>query len=356
MPALAYLASGVELRHSYQATGTRRMAALLAELSKNSDSRLILQRLDRHLARYARGISQPTDLRTATLLQATTAYDLLLRGESKEAALHFQRIRDTIAGSRSLFDSNFLSLIRSYLAISYLRAGEQDNCIERHAERSCLFPITGSGVHSATSGSRAALKVYEEILESNPGDLTARWLLNLAYMTLGEYPEAVPKQWLLSPEIFKSESEPFGKFDDAAPRLGVDVRALAGGAILEDFDRDGYVDIMASSFGLDEARDQLRYFHNNGDGTFTDHTKTAGLMGLVGGMNLLQADYDNNGSPDVLVLRGGSVLGDLGRQPPSLLRNKGDGTFDDVTREAGLLHFHPTQAAAWGDYDNDGWL
>ena len=45
-----------------------------------------------------------------------------------------------------------------------------------------------------------------------------------------------------------------------------------------------------------------------------------------------------------------------GRFPNSLLRNNGDGTFEDVTEEAGLLSFHPTQTGAWGDYDNDGWL
>ena len=46
----------------------------------------------------------------------------------------------------------------------------------------------------------------------------------------------------------------------------------------------------------------------------------------------------------------------LGRQPLSLLKNNGDGTFADVTEEAGLLRFHPTQTAVWFDYDGDGWL
>ncbi len=50
------------------------------------------------------------------------------------------------------------------------------------------------------------------------------------------------------------------------------------------------------------------------------------------------------------------MLGDLGDQPPSLLRNRGDGTFEDVTEAAGLLFAAPTQCGAWGDYDNDGRL
>ncbi len=73
-------------------------------------------------------------------------------------------------------------------------------------------------------------------------------------------------------------------------------------------------------------------------------------------MNLLQADYDNDSRLDLLVLRGAGLLGEVGDQPPSLLRNRGDGTFEDVTEQAGLLFFAPTQCAAWGDFDNDGRL
>src|ERR1019366_1524192 len=96
-------------------------------------------------------------------------------------------------------------------------------------------------------------------------------------------------------------------------------------------------------------------FHNNGDGTFTDRTAEAGLTGLVGGLNIVETDYDNDGRPDVLVLRG-AWLGKEGHYPPSLLHNRGDGTFEDVTRRAGLLAFAPTQTAAWADFDGDGWL
>jgi hypothetical protein len=121
---------------------------------------------------------------------------------------------------------------------------------------------------------------------------------------------------------------------------------------VEDFDGDGFPDLMVSSSG---PSDPLRFFRNNGDGSFTERTVEAGLGGLTGGLNLVHADYDNDGRPDVLVLRGG-WLGPHGKYPNSLLRNRGDGTFEDVTEAAGLLSFHPTQTAAWADYDNDGWL
>src|SRR5439155_24245360 len=63
----------------------------------------------------------------------------------------------------------------------------------------------------------------------------------------------------------------------------------------------------------------------------------------------------NDGFSGGLVLRGG-WMSDAGAFPCSLLRNNGDGTFTDVTEEAGLLRFHPTQTAVWFDFNNDGWL
>ena len=344
-----------EAPHRPQSEGTRAMARLLRELGENFDQKLIEQRPDPNLARYVRNLKPPLDLRGQALLDAKEAYDLLLSGRSSEAVQRFQRIKDTVVLHRSLFDSTFFSVVREYLAISYLRMGEQDNCLHQHGADSCLLPISGSGIHTLQNGSRGAIREYTEILNENSGNLTARWLLNLAYMTLGEYPQSVPEAWLIPPAVFKSEHE-MKRFYDVAPQLGVDASGLAGGCILEDFDGDGYIDIMVSSSGLDAVRDQLRYFHNNGDGTFSDRTSEAGLTGIIGGMNLVQADYNNDGYPDVLVLRGGGLLGSIAQQPPSLLRNNGDGTFDDVTREAGLFSLHPTQTAAWADYDNDGWL
>ena len=170
-------------------------------------------------------------------------------------------------------------------------------------------------------------------------------------MTVGEYPDKVPPQWLIPPQTFASDYD-IKPFPDIAASLGLDLMGLSGEGILEDFDRDGFLDLMISAWGLN---DQLRYFHNQGDGTFAERTEEAGLTGIVGGLNMVQADYDNDGYPDVLVLRG-AWFGEQGRLPNSLLHNRGDNTFEDVTETAGMLSFHPTQTASWGDYDNDGRL
>ncbi len=239
---------------------------------------------------------------------------------------------------------------REFLALCHLRLGEQDNCITRHGAESCLLPIRGGGVYTRQEGARRAIQGYGALLKEKPDDLTSRWLLNILYQTVGEYPAKVPPAWLIPPRVFESEYD-IKRFTNVAPKAGLDLQAHAGGAIMEDFDGDGLLDVLVSSM---QMHDDMRLFHNNGDGTFGERTG-AGLKGEVGSLNIIHADYDNDGDPDVLALRGGWAQSG-GRFPNSLLRNDGHGTFTDVTEEAGLLSFHPTQTGAWGDYDGDGWL
>ncbi|MCB0642874.1 MAG: CRTAC1 family protein, partial [Phaeodactylibacter sp.] len=97
-----------------------------------------------------------------------------------------------------------------------------------------------------------------------------------------------------------------------------------------------------------------KFFINSTDG-FVDQTARAGIQNLKGGLNTAHADYNNDGYIDIYILRGG-WLGKGGNHPNSLLRNNGNGTFTDVTKAAGLLSFKPTQTAAWGDFNNDGWV
>ncbi len=220
-----------------------------------------------------------------------------------------------------------------------------------HGQRSCIFPIKGSGIHTLPRGAEGAVREYTALLNADPHDALARWLLNVAYMQLGRYPQDVPAKWLVPEKLFNSDTA-IPEFPDVAMFAGLDVTGHSGGVIMEDFDGDGLLDLMVSSSG---PLDQLHFFHNNGDGTFSDRTREAGLTGEIGGLNIVATDYNNDGHPDVLVLRG-AWWGKYGEYPMSLLRNNGNGTFDDVTEAAGLMSLHPTQTAAWADYDNDGWL
>ena len=291
-----------------------------------------------------RGEATPRQLRDL-------AVELLNAGKTSEAIALLDRLEGMMRARKVDPQSRLWVELRSQQAVASLRRAEESNCTMHHNPRSCLFPIRGSGVHAQKEGAQAAVAILSELLDQNPGELRSRWLLNVATMTLGEYPEGVPSRWLLAPKLFESDYE-IGDFPDIAGEVGLDVNDYAGGSITEDFDGDGYLDIMASAMGL---HSQLRYFHNNADGSFSERTQEAGLTGHLGGLYIVQTDYNNDGRPDVLVLRGG-WMGKGGRYPNSLLRNNGGGDFEDVTEEAGVLSFHPTQTATWLDYDGDGWL
>ena len=237
------------------------------------------------------------------------------------------------------------------LALAYLRLGERTNCIAGHVSESCILPIKGLGVHQDPTAARKAKEIYLNVLRGNPDDLESRWLLNIVYMTLGEYPKEVPKAWLI-PGLDANSACKVNAFTDIASDLGLDIKNMAGGSIVDDFDNDGYLDIVTSGWGLEEP---MHYFRNNADGTFSDLSDKTNLKGITGGLNITQADYNNDGYVDVLVLRG-AWKNAFGKEPNSLLRNNGDGTFTDVTITSGLLSFHPTQTASWNDFNNDGWL
>lgn len=282
-------------------------------------------------------------------LKPRLAEALLNDGQSAAALKEFEDYERSIAAGGLALKPEFEERLLMMKALCQLRLGEQENCLLNHNGDSCVFPIRDGGVHQRPDGSRAAIELLQQVLETNPARLDAIWLLNIGYQTLGTYPEAVPQRWRLDPKIFESEYD-IQRFPDVAGPLGLDVDELSGGVVLDDFNNDGYLDLMVSAFGF---HGQLRFFYNHGDGTFTDLTDRAGLRGLTGGLNLIQADYNNDGFVDVFVLRG-AWLDNEGRFPNSLLKNNGDGTFTDVTEEAGLLSFHPTQTGVWFDYNGDG--
>jgi hypothetical protein len=116
------------------------------------------------------------------------------------------------------------------------------------------------------------------------------------------------------------------------------------GVAVGDYDGDGKDDIyFCNQLGANAL------YHNNGDGTFTDVTQKAGVgLGDRICVAATFADYDNSGRQSLFVTstRGGNVL----------FKNLGDGTFKDVTKQAGLGYVGHSQTAAFFDYDNDGLL
>ena len=268
------------------------------------------------------------------------------KGDTEKAIEHF-RAALQIAIEHGLKD--FALELEERLGITQMRRGEVDNCIKNHNAKSCIFPISREGRHNQPTGSQLAVQHFSKYLEQKPEDLEVRWLLNIAYMTLGKYPDEVPKNYLIPPSAFESR-EDIGLFEDIASSTGLDVFGQAGGAVMDDFDHDGLFDIVVTSLN---PCDSMNFFRNNGDGTFSDWTNQAGLSKQFGGLSLNHTDYNNDGWLDLLVVRGGWDV----PTRKSLLKNNGDGTFTDVTEKAGMARpATATQTAVWADYDNDGYV
>jgi len=159
----------------------------------------------------------------------------------------------------------------------------------------------------------------------------------------------------------EKENDHIAGFKDVAEQAGINFRMRflpleqgenfkgnlydhGSGLAVGDFDGDGFDDI----YFLNQLGQNALY-RNQGDGTFIDVTRQAGVgMGDRICVSATWADYDNDGHADLFVTstRGGNVL----------FRNQGDGTFKDVTKQAGVHHVGHSQIAVFFDHDNDGHL
>ena len=336
--------------------GHERMLAILKEIASRTTE--TNDYIGNRLVNRLRGVLANLPPNTPDLIRWRLRMEIaegeLRLGNETAAIAEFSQARQLIPQLRGRLSALEANRTLFRLGVAYIRQAETENCCQRHTPESCILPLQESAIHTQKQSSRSAIKYFTEVLrntvERTPLHLEAKWLLNIAYMTVGDYPSDVPRPYLIPKKAFQSK-EKIPRFENIAPNLGLDTFDMSGGAVADDFDDDGYLDLMVSSW---DPAGQIRFFKNNRDGTFSERTKEAGLLGLYGGLNLVQADCDNDGDVDLLVLRG-AWLEQAGRHPNSLLRNNGDGSFTDITFEAGLGKVqYPTQTAAWGDYDNDG--
>jgi tetratricopeptide (TPR) repeat protein len=187
-----------------------------------------------------------------------------------------------------------------------------------------------------------AAQVGSEALIADPQNERARQWLWLSAQKLGGYPEFVPAEHRMEMKV--GYATPTVEFEDIAAKIGLDKTSAGRGTAIFDYDNDGYLDVAIAA-----AHGGCNLYHNNGDGTFTDVSIQSGIDTCVNGFVLCAADYNNDGYPDLFVTRLGFFGGEA-----QLYRNNGDGTFTDVTEQAGLKAWGPAFCATWVDYDCDG--
>jgi hypothetical protein len=172
--------------------------------------------------------------------------------------------------------------------------------------------------------------------------------------------------------LYRNQGE--GRFTDVSEKAGVSFRGWTMGASVADYNKDGFADLYLTNVGANVL------YRNNGDGTFTDVTKTAGVGDARWSSSSGWSDYDGDGDLDLFVAnyvdydldklpefgkgryciyKGVEVLcGPRGMKGAgdALYRNNGDGTFTDVSRQAGVADERGAfgLGVGWGDFDQDG--
>jgi hypothetical protein len=221
-------------------------------------------------------------------------------GETEVAYEVLSELRSEMQSDSALAGEYLYSVV-FFQGVTALRRGENDNCIMCRGESSCILPISPAAIHVNPEGSRLAIKHFTEYLDRFPDDLDVRWLLNLAHMTLGEHPDKVDPKYLISLDHFTNSEFDIGKFRDIGHLVGVNRFNQGGGAIMEDFDNDGLLDLAMVAFDPSAA---MGFYRNNGAGRFDACAKAAGLGDQLGGPNCMQTDYDNDGQMDIFIVRG----------------------------------------------------
>ncbi len=242
------------------------------------------------------------------------------------------------------------------LGLAEFRLGEADkaaerfeNIIENYRRHSGAYYYLG--VYHLRHGSvEKSITNFKEALRLKPRDPETLWNLWTAYARLGGYPEELPEEFKIQTSegfVTPNSMEQDSLFTNIAPNLKMDKVDGGRGSAWGDYDNDGDLDIVAVG-----TYQPHTLYRNNGDGTFTNVAEQAGIDDPRGGWGSLFADYDNDGYPDLYITRGGWS----GAAENTLYHNNGDGTFTDVTHTAGVADPQSSFCAAWADYDNDGYL
>ncbi len=211
------------------------------------------------------------------------------------------------------------------------------------AVRAIALHEAAVALHRAGDLERSA-RASSDSLAADPGNERARAWLWLTAQKMGGYPSFVSPAIRMQMKVGLEKSTV--QFEDIAAKIGLDKTSGGRGVAVFDYNNDGLLDIAIAS-----AHAGCNLYRNNGDGTFTDVSVSSGLDTAVNPFIITVGDYNNDGFEDLFITRLGFYAGE-----GQLFRNNGDGTFTDVTEEAGLKMWGPAFSASWVDYDCDGRL
>lgn len=278
--------------------------------------------------------------------------------------------------------TDVMNRVEYQLAVSYLRQAENENCVMCTNGDSCILPIRDQGVHQNRTGSENAIKHLTAVLLRAPDHVSSRWLLNLAHMTLGGYPEKVPERFRLPTELFESEID-FPRFENIAAKLKIDEISLAGGIVVDDFDvavrmgiekpsrsfatwfwdynHDGCMDLFCGAYtanigifasdyiGLPHDGQTDRLYQGDGEGNFRDVSREANVSCVTVPMGSNFGDLDNDGFLDFYLGTGDPNIDSL--IPNRMYLNHQGKRFVDISSAGGFAHLQKGHGVAFADFD-----
>ncbi len=228
-------------------TGHQRMLALLDDIAKKGDELHPFygkKRLADLRERWAKRGSVASPAERWFLLRRIGKAELEQGNEAESIAALEQAVAlvdgldyDEIARSKVGEDlvsspdraTYYRNLTWFELGVAYLRFGETQNCCLRNTSESCIMPLRGTALHTVKEGSQGAIRCVEAVLGKRPAtadpleardcEAPSRWLLNVAYMTLGEYPAGVPEKWRIDLDGLFACDVDFPRIENVIPAL-----------------------------------------------------------------------------------------------------------------------------------------
>jgi tetratricopeptide (TPR) repeat protein len=242
------------------------------------------------------------------------------------------------------------AVTRVELGRTLIKCGLHEAAAENLLEASRAPSVRAIALHEAAVALHRAgdlersAQASSDSLAADPGNERARAWLWLTAQKMGGYPPFVSSAKRMQMKV--GLEKPTVQFEDIAAKIGLDKTSGGRGVAVFDYNNDGLLDIAIAS-----AHAGCNLYRNNGDGTFSDVSVSSGLDTAINPFIITIGDYNNDGFEDLFITRLGFYAGE-----GQLFRNNGDGTFTDVTEQAGLKMWGPAFSASWVDYDCDGRL